>query len=116
MGTSKEVWKCLEELKRRLKIAPPAVVPRDKNLQGMFDLQMRASELPTLLEGIRVIDYEEGPNSDPDGTEGTVWIFCPDVKGETAYVKFKFDGADRVKVLSIHPVEHPPNYPLRQRR
>ena len=89
-------------------------VDRDKNLQGLADLGLLRSELPDLLRGLTVDDFSQGPLLDDRGRQRYWWVFGPERDTIVIYLKIAV-AQNRVECLSLHPAEHPMEYPFRRK-
>lgn len=81
---------------------------RDKNREALTILGINPRTVKTHLMLLRVEDYCEGPNQDPQGRyPGFSWIFRLRFGQHWLYVKLKIiDEVRLVKCLSFHPEEY----------
>ncbi|MFC1761194.1 toxin [Planctomycetota bacterium] len=92
---------------------------RQKNLQGLIDLNITPADRKEILLGLTPEDYHAGPK--PDDTDNTkeVWEFGKVVTGTEVYIKLRVveDPKTGVKyhamVWSFHPAEYKISYPFR---
>ena len=89
------------------------VKDREKNRQGLIDLDVTVKERREALLDLRPEDYVAGPK--PDDTDDTkeVWEFGKVVNGRQTYIKLRVvrqtgkRGVFHGLVWSFHPAEHP---------
>jgi len=93
-------------MKTALRTQRLGLVDREKNIQGLADLGWMTKDVADLLPGLTVADYAEGPLPDRQGRNEDHWVFGPSVGGRQFYVKVT-RVTWGVKVLSLHPAEHP---------
>jgi hypothetical protein len=114
-----EVADFLRSFKGCVALEHYAVKDRQKNRQGLIDLELTPAERRDLLLGLEPEDYVAGPK--PDDTDDTkeVWEFGTTVGGKEVYIKLRVvqdprrRNAYRATVWSFHPAEFPMRYPLR---
>lgn len=80
-------------------------IERDKNRDAMERYNLTVPGICKRLERLSAAQYWKGPESDDDGSDGSVWFFFHDEFGARFYVKLKLfaiDGTDWLKILSFH--------------
>jgi hypothetical protein len=80
-------------------------VERDKNIETLERYRLTVQDVYKRLAKLGPEQYREGPESDDDGTEGSVWEFSHDEGGVPIYVKLKLyviGDSDRLKIISFH--------------
>ena len=95
-------------------------VSREKNLQGLLDLEMSINEAKEVIASLTPDNYWHGPEPDHDFPEEGVWFFGADIRDTEVYIKLKLVQDARkksvrwAKVLGFHPAEGTITYPLRR--
>lgn len=120
MAGRSEVLEFLNQFKSCVMLGFWHVKAREKNRQGLIDLDLTPEDRKELVLGLTPEDYHAGPK--PDDTDDTreVWEFGKDVAGVEVYIKLRVvrdprrRGAYRAMVWSFHPAEHRMRYPLRK--
>lgn len=116
MPTKEDVEQFLEELRGKLLINDNIIFrPRDKNTQGLLDLDISANARLEIIKRLTYEDCFSGPNKDnlipplPDYYE-----FGVVVKRKTAYIKLSLGHyGKKVVCMSFHEAEYPIKYPLK---
>ena len=91
---------------------------RDKNLQGLIDLEMDITERKELLLSLQPEDYVKGPEPDDTDSNKEVWFFGKKHNGKEVYIKMrvvqdpKMSDLFRAMIWSFHPAENRLSYPL----
>ena len=92
---------------------------REKNRQGLIDLDLNAAERRAILMGLEPEDYVGGPKPDDSDDTKEVWEFGKDIGGTDIYIKVRVSPDPNKKnvhhalVWSFHPAEFPLKYPLK---
>lgn len=115
MSTEKEVTAFLNNFKTKMGIWD--VLFRDergKNTQALATLEIRPAERKTVLEGLTVKDYSQGPIEEKLYGGSDMWVFGKTIKKQEVYIKITL-GAMGASVIciSFHLAEHKMNYPLK---
>ena len=93
---------------------------REKNRQGLIDLDISPDERRDVLLGLQPEDYIAGPKPDDTDSDKEVWEFGRTVNGQETYIKLRVvkppgrQGVFHGLVWSFHPAEFPAKYPLRK--
>lgn len=119
MATRAEVVDFLNLFKSCVTLERWHVRDREKNRQGLIDLNITPAERRGILLRLVPEDYSDGPK--PDDTDDTkeVWEFGRDVGGTEVYIKLRVVQDPRRRntynalVWSFHPAEYPLRYPLK---
>jgi hypothetical protein len=119
MTTRSEVVELLNLFKGCVALERFHVRDREKNRQGLIDLNMNVVDRRESLLSLVPEDYVAGPK--PDDTDDTkeVWEFGKDVAGTEVYIKLRVVEDSRHKntfhatVWSFHPAEYSLRYPMR---
>lgn len=91
------------------------IIPRAENNQTILDLGLNQAGVRSIILGLSVTDYCEGPIQD-NTRPGEVWIFGSTIDGTEIYIKLKIASAGNIKLakcISFHTAEFPLHYPLR---
>ena len=114
MSTPQQVDEFLLSVRSLIDSRSVVIVPRDKNQEGMLNLGLTQA---SALASIRMLDrtnYCRGPEADRDRPGQECWVFGFNCGTAQAYVKLVNEelagGRRRLKILSIHPAEHPIRY------
>ncbi|MHB8926645.1 MAG: type II toxin-antitoxin system MqsR family toxin [Bacillota bacterium] len=90
---------------------------RRKNLDAMARLRLRPGDVISVLSGLRVEDYCEGPLPDKNLAGESVWVFGPQVPADerkvTLYIKLQITLGDQASCISFHEPGWPLDHPLR---
>lgn len=115
MVTKAEVEQFLEELKDKIKFFDIRFRPRDKNLQGLADLDIMASKRLQCIMNLRAEDYYAGPKNDTyDANLPDYYEFGIQIKGIEVYIKISKGLANKAAdCMSFHPAEFTITYPLK---
>ena len=119
MATRGEVVDFLNLFKGCMTLELWHVRDREKNRQGLIDLDISPAERRDILMQLEPDDYSDGPK--PDDTDDTkeVWEFGRSVEGVEVYIKLRVAQDPRRKtvcralVWSFHPAEHALRYPFK---
>ena len=118
MATRSEVVEFLRLFKGCIMLDLFYVRDRDKNLQGMLDLEMDVTERKEVLLSLEPEDYVKGPEPDDTDYDKEVWIFGKECNAKEVYIKMrvvqdpKKTNLSRAMLWSFHPAENKLNYPL----
>lgn len=91
---------------------------REKNIQGLIDLEMDTTERREVLLGLEPDNYVKGPEPDETDSDKEVWIFGKEYTGKEIYIKMRVIQVPRIKdryramIWSFHPAEYTLDYPL----
>lgn len=116
MTTQDEVESFLAELHAKLKISDNiAVTPREKNEQGLLDLEITSLQRIEKIKSLTVSDYSEGPLKDVLNKGADMWVFGVNIKGKEVYVKLS-KGLLNGPVIchSFHMAERKMKYPFKK--
>lgn len=88
---------------------------REKNVQGILDLEITAKRRSQVLSQLKPEDYYRGPKPDSVNTGAAYWEFGKQVKKKEVYIKLSLglDGQP-VRCMSFHPAERTITYPLKK--
>ena len=117
MVTKEEIRVFLEEFNLKMNILD--ILFRDnrgKNAQALVDLELRPIDRKKILEGLKVLDYVEGPLEEKLYGGADMWVFGKEIKSKEVYIKISmgFVGVS-VICISFHLSEYPMSYPFRHR-
>lgn len=88
---------------------------RAKNVEALAALEIVPAYRETVIRGIGVEDYVDGPVLDTLNRMGEMWVFGKDVKGREVYIKISLGMPDRAAIcISFHPAEHALVYPYKR--
>lgn len=92
-------------------------IDRQKNMQGLLDFEIQASEREQIVMDLEGEDYYKGPREDNQGDLEELWEFGKTVKQKEAYIKISkgLPGKNPVCV-SFHKAERKINYPLKKKK
>ncbi len=119
MTTRREVAAFLGDFKVAMDFGFFTFVNREKNLQGLADLNISVNDAKQVIADLTPDNYSYGPEADHDGSSEDVWFFGVEVEGTEVYTKLKLVQDPRrksirwAKVLGFHPAEQSIAYPLR---
>ena len=91
---------------------------RDKNIQGLLDLEMDTTERKEVLLSLEPEDYVKGPEPDDTDSGKEVWFFGKEYNGKEIYIKMRVVQDPKIKdryramIWSFHPVKNKLDYPL----
>lgn len=91
---------------------------RDKNLQGLADLNLTAKQREAEIMGLSVENYHDGPLENKSRGGQGIWIFGKVTNGTEVYIKlniFEAGGQLHATCISFHPAERCMKYPFAQR-
>ena len=120
-----QVESFLKEFKAAMNSAGIVIIDREKNLQGMFDLEVNPRLREKVLKALKVKDYFRGPSTE-SGRVGEAWEFGKLVNGKEAYIKVSMGLAktaaaqkevavpQKVICISFHLAEKPITYPFKK--
>jgi hypothetical protein len=92
------------------------LVPRPENIMCVTDLGLKNPDIVTIILGLSVADYCEGPCRD-NSMPGDIWIFGKWLEETEMYIKLKlakFGPIRRVRIISFHPAKDDLVYPFRE--
>lgn len=103
----------LNDFKVKMNVFSVVYTDREKNLQGLFDLEIRSIDRTEVLKSLMVKDYYKGPTKDnvngPD-----YWEFGRIVNRKEAYIKITMGNENRpVICISFHLAERAIVYPFK---
>lgn len=115
MATKHDVELFLNQLKIKIKIFEVAFRPRDKNLDGLAELDITPIKRLEYLMNLKAEDYYAGPKNDTyDTTKPNYYEFGIQVNGKEIYIKISLGLPNKkVDCMSFHIAEFPMNYPLK---
>ncbi len=90
-------------------------VPRQKNIEGLKNLEITIKIARELLQSISIENYVSGPEIDRDKGTRDIWVFGLTIGRIEVYIKikmFQVQGTAKCKCLSFHPAEQPLSYPF----
>lgn len=90
------------------------LIPRDKNLDDLSELNLALEDVVNILQSLRVDDYSQGPLLDDKGRQQDWWVFGPVYEEILLYVKIGLGEKKWVKCMSFHRAQAPLGYPLRE--
>lgn len=79
------------------------LVPTEKNRKTKLLLGLTDEDLKDLIRSLKKSDYYRGPETDHNGSSGSIWVFRKREYGEWFYIKIKY--VEPIKALSCH-IEH----------
>lgn len=88
---------------------------RDKNLQGLADLNLTAKQREEEIMSLAVENYHDGPLENKSRGGQGIWIFGKLINGIELYIKlniFEADGQFYATCISFHPAEVCLTYPF----
>lgn len=91
------------------------LVRRDENLRCVTELGLNYDGLESLILGLSVTDYCEGPLDDRD-FPGELWVFGKVIEEREIYIKLRLAvlGSSRlVRIVSFHEARESLYYPYR---
>ncbi len=115
----------LKEFKAAMDAAGIIIIDREKNLQGMFDLEINPPLREKALKALEAKDYFRGPSME-SGWIGEAWEFGKVVNGKEAYIKVSMGVSKQIAAqkevavyqkvicISFHPAEKPIKYPFKK--
>jgi len=103
----------LSDFKVKMNVFRVIYTDREKNLQGLLDLEIRSIDRTEVLKSLIVKDYYKGPTKDnvngPD-----YWEFGKIVNRKEAYIKITMGNENRpVICISFHLAERAIVYPFK---
>ena len=115
MATEEEVRAFLNDFKTKLSIWDVLYLDsRAKNTQALIDLDIRPIDRKSVLEGLGVTDFSEGPKADKMLGGSDMWIFGKSVNSKEVYIKITLGiSGSSVICISFHIAEHTMNYPFK---
>ena len=118
MATRVEVLDFLNLFKGCVTLERWHVRDREKNRQGLIDLNITPAERRDILLQLIPEDYVGGPKPDDTDNSKEVWEFGREIGGTQVYIKLRVAEDPRHRnvyhalVWSFHPAKHPLRYPL----
>lgn len=114
MVTKSEVESFLSQLKAKANSHEIVYRPRDKNLQGLADLDIVPFNREEVIFNLTYKDYVSGPNKDSyDHDKPDYYVFGKLIKGEMAYIKLSLGVLNKpVDCMSFHKAEHKLTFPV----
>jgi hypothetical protein len=114
MATKSEVESFLSQLKTKAKTYKIVFRNRDKNIQGLADLDILPFKREEVILNLSYQDYVSGPNKDshdPDGPD--YFVFGKSINGGMAYIKISLGRLNKpVDCMSFHKAEHTLSFPV----
>jgi hypothetical protein len=114
MKTSEtEVESFLNHFKIKLSVFDVIFTNRDKNLQGLFDLEINPTKRKEVLAKLEVKDFFNGPTKDVNNGPD-LWEFGKIVNQKEVYIKVCMGNESRpVICISFHLAERAIVYPFK---
>lgn len=109
-----EVKQFLDEFKSNMNLFGILYANRDKNTQTLADLEITPKFRDTILLGLNVLDYCEGPLENDQFGSNPMWVFGATIKSSKIYIKITCLPT-KAFCISFHIAEHPLNYPLKHK-
>lgn len=115
MQEENEVAQFLKRFKTKLKVFDIFDIEREKNTQGLLDLELSLIQRKKVLMQLEVKNYCEGPLEETMHGESNMWVFGKEVRDKEVYIKIAL-GAESEPVLciSFHIAEHKLDYPFKK--
>lgn len=119
MATRSEVVDLLNMFKGCVELGLWYVKDREKNRQGLIDLNMTPNQRKNVLLSLTPECYCAGPQPDDTDEAKDIWVFGIQIENVEIYIKLRVLEDSRRKntwramVWSFHQTEHTMKYPLR---
>jgi len=114
MAKEDDIKKFLNDFKTKVKIFGIVYLNREKNVQGILDLEIRSFERDEYLRQLVVQDYCEGPLKDGYAENNSdYWVFGKMINAKETYIKVSLGNGKKALCMSFHVAEHKMNYPLK---
>lgn len=115
MITKEQVEKFLEDFSLKVKIFGIRFRDdRSKNQNSLLELGITPSQRLEIIMQLDCYNYSEGPIVDVLNSQGEMWVFGKDVRGNEVYIKITLGKPNSHTIcISFHKVEHPMSYPLK---
>ena len=111
MITELDVKAFLNEFKAYASISKIIYAIRKTNTETLLELGIAPSERDRILKDLEVLDYSQGPLTNDQYGNNSMWVFGRIIKGEEIYIKITC--SQYAYCISFHIAEHPMNYPFR---
>lgn len=109
-----EIKSFLDDFKVKMKIFGVFFKDRDKNIQGLLDLDIKAIQREDCLFNLKVEDYYRGPKMDAyDPHSPEFWEFGITIKKIQVFIKISLWKYKKVLCISFHPAEHKMKFPYK---
>lgn len=89
---------------------------REKNLQGILDLEIAPIDREEYIKSLTADDYCEGPKKDGYDPKGLdYFVFGKMIKGKQVYIKISISVPGKKPLcMSFHVAEHPMTHPFKK--
>ena len=116
MATKDDVESFLHQLRDKMIIFDVAFRPRNKNLDGIAEIDILPIDRIAYLRKLTSDNYYTGPNKDTyDATKPDYYEFGIEINGIEVYTKISLGLTNkRVDCMSFHKAEKPITYPLKK--
>ena len=116
MATKDEVESFLHQLRDKIRFFDVAFRPRDKNIDGIAEIDILPIDRITYLKHLTSDNYYTGPNKDTyDSTKPDYYEFGIVINGIEVYIKISLGMTNkRVDCMSFHKAEKPITHPLKK--
>lgn len=111
-----ELEQFLSQIKEKIKVFGIVFRPRDKNLDSLAELDIRAAERQTYIMQLAIEHYYAGPKKDMINPEKPDYYeFGLTIKRREVYIKLSVGIKNKpVDCMSFHIAERPIHYPLKK--
>ena len=115
MVTKEQVEKFLEDFSLKVRIFGIRFRDdRNKNQNSLLELGITPYKRMDLIMSLNRYDYSEGPILDALTSQGEMWVFGKDFRGNEIYIKISMGKPNSHTIcISFHKAEHPMSYPLK---
>ena len=107
-----EIETFLETFKTMMKTIGFRLIPREKNLQSLADLEISHDFAKNEINKLTYKNYESGPLADHEKKNKNVWIFGVVIGNKEVYIKLSDDFKRVAKCLSFHEAEETLKKPM----
>lgn len=109
-----EIKSFLDDFKIKMKTFGIIFKDREKNIQGLLDLDITPLQREKYLFNLKVEDYLDGPKRDSfDSDSPDYWEFGITIKKTQVYIKISLWKFRKVLCISFHPAEHKMRFPYK---
>ena len=115
MVTKEQVEKFLEDFSLKVRIFGIRFRDdRNKNQNSLLELGITPYQRMEVIMSLNCYDYSEGPILDALNSQGEMWVFGKDFRGNEIYIKISMGKPNSHTIcISFHKAEHPMSYPLK---